>query len=85
MLDAQPDEPLPATLTFVAPSAQFTPKEVETRSEREKLVFRAKVQLDRGSPRSSERASSSGQPGVAWVRVDPDAPWPEKQRAQAAP
>lgn len=85
VLDAQPDEPLPATLTFVAPSAQFTPKEVETRSEREKLVFRAKVQLDAGLAEEQRARLKSGQPGVAWVRVDPNAPWPERKRAQEAP
>jgi hypothetical protein len=31
---------------FVSPIAQFTPKEVETRSEREKLMFRVKVRID---------------------------------------
>ena len=30
VLDAWPDRPLPATVSFVADKAQFTPREVET-------------------------------------------------------
>ena len=41
VLDAYPDRPLPATVVFVASQAQFTPKMVETRSERDKLLFRS--------------------------------------------
>ena len=47
LLDALPTQPLPAKISFVAAKAQFTPKEVETRDERQKLVFR--VKLDRKS------------------------------------
>jgi hypothetical protein len=32
-------------VSFVSPEAQFTPKQVETRSERDKLMFRVKIQL----------------------------------------
>jgi len=85
VLDSQPEMPLPATLSFVAPGAQFTPKEVETRSEREKLVFRAKVRLDAGLSEDQRARLKAGLPGVAWVRIDANAPWPEKQRARSAP
>jgi HlyD family secretion protein len=34
---------IPTTVSFVSPEGQFTPKQVETRSEREKLMFRVKV------------------------------------------
>jgi HlyD family secretion protein len=46
VLDALPESPIPAKVSFVWPTAQFTPKEVETRSEREKLMFRIKVRID---------------------------------------
>jgi hypothetical protein len=36
---------IPATVSFVADTAQFTPKTVETASEREKLVFRVRAQI----------------------------------------
>ena len=40
VLDALPGQAIPASVSFVAPKAQFTPREVETRTEREKLMFR---------------------------------------------
>lgn len=36
---------IPATVSFVSPEAQFTPKQVETQSEREKLMLRIKVRV----------------------------------------
>jgi len=73
VLDAHPDTPLPARVEFVAEEAQFTPKEVETESVRQKLSFRVRVRLRnaRGLP------VNPGAPGVAWIRLDPDADWPE--------
>jgi len=38
VLDARPDLAIPAKVTFIADQAQFTPKAVETKSEREKLI-----------------------------------------------
>ena len=46
VLDAIPDIPIPATISFVADVAQFTPKTVETREERQKLMFRVKAKID---------------------------------------
>lgn len=79
VLDAEPEAPLAGRLTFVAPSAQFTPKEVETRSEREKLTFRARVSV---TPEAlAERAAEikTGMPAMAYVRIDPNAPWPSRE------
>ena len=45
VLDAAPDIAIPATISYVADVAQFTPKSVETQSEREKLMFRVKAQI----------------------------------------
>ena len=39
-----PQYVLPATISFVATEAQFTPKSVETAEERQKLMFRVKLQ-----------------------------------------
>ena len=41
VLDAAPQYVIPAKVSFVASAAQFTPKTVETASERQKLMFRA--------------------------------------------
>jgi len=77
VLDALPDQVLPASVTFVAPRAQFTPKEVETRSEREKLMFRVKVKVDATWLAQHEQITKGGMPGLAYVLTDPQAPWPK--------
>jgi len=77
VLDALPGQVLPATVTFVAPRAQFTPKEVETRSEREKLMFRVKVKVDATWLAQHEQITKGGMPGLAYVQTDPQAPWPK--------
>jgi HlyD family secretion protein len=82
VLDAAPHLVIPAAVSFVAPRAQFTPKEVETRAEREKLMFRVKVQIDPELlARNSERVKT-GLPGVAYVRLDRHAEWPEHLRVK---
>ena len=40
VLDAYPDHVIPANVAFIASQAQFTPKTVETKDERDKLMFR---------------------------------------------
>lgn len=76
VFDAAPQYVVPATISFVASDAQFTPKYVETKNEREKLMFRVKVQL---SPSLLEKYATLvkvGIPGVAYVRLSKDAQWP---------
>jgi HlyD family secretion protein len=77
VLDGMPDTVIPARVTFVAPRAQFTPKEVETRTEREKLMFRIKVQLDAGFLIKYAALAKTGIPGIAYIRLDRTATWPE--------
>ena len=76
LLDALPGIPLPATITYVASEAQFTPKTVETRSEREKLMFRVKAKLPEDLLKKYVRWVKTGVPGVVWVRLNPDISWP---------
>ena len=45
--DAHPNAPIPAKVMFIATQAQFTPKTVETQTEREKLMFRIRVRVRR--------------------------------------
>jgi HlyD family secretion protein len=66
----------------VAPRAQFTPKEVETRAEREKLMFRVKVRIDPELLARNAEKVKTGLPGVAYVRLDPRADWPERLRVK---
>jgi HlyD family secretion protein len=77
MLDAAPQYAIPARVSYVASVAQFTPKTVETESERQKLMFRVKARLDRALLVQHLDQVKTGLPGVAWVRIDPNAPWPE--------
>jgi len=77
VLDGIPDMAIPASVTFVAPRAQFTPKEVETRSEREKLMFRVKVKIQPDFLKQYVELTKTGVPGEAYVRIDSNAQWPE--------
>ena len=77
VLDAIPDVPIPASITFVSSVAQFTPKTVETKEERQKLMFRVKAKI---APELLEKYIEyikTGLPGVAWVQINPEAKWPE--------
>ena len=76
VLDAGPEYVVPARVSFVAARAQFTPKQVETRSEREKLVFRVKARIDQQLLERYEPLVKTGLPGVAYVRLDGTRPWP---------
>ena len=76
VLDAAPDFVIPAKISFVAATAQFTPKTVETASERQKLMFRVKAQINRELLQKNLKQVKTGLPGVAWVKLEADASWP---------
>lgn len=78
VLDAAPQYVVPAQVSFVADVAQFTPKTVETASEREKLMFRVKAQLPRDLLKKHITSVKTGLPGMAYVRLDANTPWPDK-------
>ena len=77
VLDALPGLPIPAKVSFVSPTAQFTPKEVETRTEREKLMFRVKVKIDPDLLKHYVARVKTGLPGMGYVQLDTTAAWPE--------
>ncbi len=76
VLDAAPQYVIPAAVSFVASNAQFTPKTVETASERQKLMFRVRAQIDRELLQRHLTQVKTGLPGVAWLKIDPNAAWP---------
>lgn len=76
VLDAAPQYVIPARVSFVADVAQFTPKTVETAEERQKLMFRIKAQIDPELLKQHIRSVKTGLPGMAYVRLDPQAEWP---------
>ncbi|WP_018181051.1 HlyD family secretion protein [Kaistia granuli] len=77
ILDPIPDYVIPATVTFVSGEAQFTPKTVETKDEREKLMFRVKIQIPRDLVQRFEKQVKVGVRGAGFVRTSLDAEWPE--------
>ena len=76
VLDAASQYVIPARVSYVASTAQFTPKTVETASERQKLMFRVKAQIDRDLLQKYLKVVKTGLPGVAWLKLDGSAPWP---------
>lgn len=78
VIDAAPQYVIPAKVSFVASAAQFTPKSVETASERQKLMFRVRAQIDRELLLKHLEQVKTGLPGVAWLKLDANARWPER-------
>jgi HlyD family secretion protein len=76
-VDYEPGRVAPGYVTFVSPEAQFTPKEVETKSEREKLMFRVKIQVPKELVTHYVERVKTGVRGVGYVKVRDDAVWPE--------
>jgi HlyD family secretion protein len=76
--DPIPQYVIPATISFVATDAQFTPKSVETAEERQKLMFRVKLQGDPKVLDKYHRFVKTGVRGLGFVRTDPKISWPEE-------
>jgi len=74
-VDYEPNAAAAAHVTFVSPEAQFTPKQVETKSEREKLMFRVKIQIPPELVEHYIERIKTGVRGVGYVKVSP-ATWP---------
>ena len=77
VLDALPDFAIPATVSFVSPEAQFTPKQVETMSEREQLVFRVRVRIPEDLVAGRIEHVKTGLRGIAVIRLASGSAWPE--------
>jgi HlyD family secretion protein len=85
VLDAYPARVIPAKVVFIASQAQFTPKTVETKDERDKLMFRIRVRIDPERLHGRAELVRSGLPGMAYLRTDPSMAWPPKLQASALP
>jgi HlyD family secretion protein len=77
-VDYEPNRVAPGYVSFVSPEAQFTPKEVETRSEREKLMFRVKIQVPKELVLHYVERVKTGVRGVGYVKVNDSAVWPDR-------
>lgn len=69
VVDIMPDVSIPAVVSFVAPQAQFTPKQVETIEERESLMFRIRVRIPSEMVSARLTQVKTGVRGIAWVRL----------------
>lgn len=84
VLDAAPAFVIPAKVSFVADVAQFTPKTVETASERQKLMFRVRARIDPALLREHLRQVKTGLPGMAYVALDEKTVWPPRLQIRLA-
>jgi len=75
-LDPYPGSVIPAHVSFVATEAQFTPKTVETAAEREKLIFRVKLQIEPKVLVKYYSEVKTGIRGMGFVRTDLAVSWP---------
>lgn len=82
VLDSQPKQPIPAQVSFVSARAQFTPKQVETQNERERMVFRVKLRVPQTLVQQNLEQVKTGVLGVAYVQLDKSAPWPNWLQSQ---
>lgn len=70
-VNAYPGRAFPAQVSRVAQQAEFTPKNVETKEERVKLVFAVELALGE----NPGGILKPGMPADALIRWQPDAPW----------
>jgi HlyD family secretion protein len=77
-VDYLPKRAVAGRVSFVSPEAQFTPKQVETKSEREKLMFRVKIQLPKEVVGRYIERIKTGVRGVGYVKVEDSAVWPAR-------
>jgi len=85
VLDAIPQLAIPAKVSFVATEAQFTPKTVETQSERDTLMFRIRAKIDPDRLRARAEKVRSGLPGVTYFLLDQKTAWPVRLQGSAGP
>jgi HlyD family secretion protein len=76
-LDPAPQYVVPASVSFVAADARFTPKNVETADEREKLMFRVELKVDARVLKEYSRKVKTSVRGVGIVLTTTGTAWPE--------
>lgn len=76
VLDAFPKYVIPASVSFVSPEAQFTPRQVETTDERQNLMFRVKLRIPAELLVAHAAQVQGGVRGMGYVRLDDGVAWP---------
>ncbi len=69
--DAYPNQPFDATVRYIASEAEFTPKEVQTKDERVKLVFAVRLYFNE----NPDHRITPGLPADAIIRWKEETPW----------
>lgn len=64
-IDAYPEDPFPGKVTYISPEAEFTPKNIQTKEDRVKLVFAVKITVD-----NPEGLLKPGLPADAVIRIE---------------
>lgn len=82
VLDALPEYRVPAYISFISDVAQFTPKTVETREEREKLMFRVRASIKKSLLEKHLEQVKTGLPGIAYVKFDSRTSWPPELKTE---
>lgn len=77
ILDPVPEYVIPATVSFIAGDAQFTPKSVETHEERDNLMFKVKLRIDQALLEKYQEKVKTGVRGLAYIRTNDSLTWPE--------
>jgi HlyD family secretion protein len=62
-IDSYPDKPFPGKVIYLSPIAEFTPKNVQTKEDRTKLVFGVKLKVE-----NNEGALKPGMPADAVIK-----------------
>jgi HlyD family secretion protein len=63
VIDTYPDKTFPGKVIFISPIAEFTPKNVQTKEDRTKLVFGVKLEVN-----NADGILKSGMPADAYVK-----------------
>ena len=64
-IDTFSERDFPGIISFISPEAEFTPKNIQTKSDRVKLVYEVRVSLD-----NSEKIFKPGMIADASINVD---------------
>jgi HlyD family secretion protein len=67
-IDTFPDKAFSGKITYISPEAEFTPKNVQTKEDRVKLVFGVKVEIE-----NTDGRLKPGLPADALIRIGPGA------------
>src|SRR5271165_499555 len=85
ILDAAPDYVVPATVSFVAPSAQPAPKAAETKGELAKPMLRVDLKIDPKVVETYYGKVEIGLRGAGFMRARTDAKWPADLQVKLPP